>query len=766
MVLATNLGFPRIGAHRELKKATESYWRGDIDAAELQKTGADLRKRHWQMQKEAGIDHIPSNDFSFYDQVLDMACLLGCIPPRYDMKGGMVDLDTYFTMARGDDSRTAMEMTKWFDTNYHYIVPEFYKDQEFKITSTKIFDEFAEALEEGITTRPVLIGPLTFIALGKEKEEEISKKDLLHGLLPVYAEIINRLQKAGAEWIQIDEPFLALDFCEGMAESYKIAYEYLAEKTAGSKILLATYFESLHANAEMAFTLPVHGFHLDMCRTTEDEIDKILAQFPLMTDMVLSLGVVDGRNIWRNDLAASLETIGVAAAQLGTDRVMVGPGCSLLHSPNDLDLETELEPEIRNWMAFAKQKLAEIAAIAKGTDYGHDTVADLIAESDKAQENRKNSARIHNPGVQERMAGITEDMTKRKNPFPERQKARHKAVMLPSYPVTTIGSFPQTPDIRKARAAYKKGTLGRDEYVKAMQDEIRRVVEYQEETGLDVFVHGEPERNDMVEYFGEKLDGFAFTKNGWVQSYGSRCVKPPVIFGDVSRPAAMTVEWSKFAQSLTEKPMKGMLTGPITIMCWSFVRDDQPREKTCRQIALALRDEVADLEKAGITTIQMDEPAIREGLPLRREDWESYLGWAVDCFKLSVCTVEDSTQIHTHMCYSEFNDIIASIGALDADVISVEASRSQMELLDAFVAYDYPNEIGPGVYDIHSPRIPSAEEMADLLEKAEKVLKSNQLWVNPDCGLKTRRWEEVAPALKNMVEAAQIMRQKRKRKAA
>lgn len=762
MVLATNLGFPRIGARRALKKATESYWKGESSAADLQKAAKELRLRHWQMQKEAGIEHIPSNDFSLYDHVLDMSAVLGAVPARYNWSGGRVDLDTYFAMARGSKDAPAMEMTKWFDTNYHYIVPEFEENQTFALSSTKIFDEFAEAKGAGILTRPVIVGPVTYLMLGK-KRGDFCRCTLLDRILPVYAQILKWLADHGAQWVQIDEPCLALDLEDRYRDALKKAYAELSKAAPGLKILLATYFEGLRENMDLAFSLPVQGVHIDL-RRAPDQFEPALKKIP--ADKVLSLGVIDGRNIWKNDLSKSYEIVERAAAQLGEGRVFVAPSCSLLHTPVDLDQEDQLDRQIRNWMAFAKQKLDEISTLAKGGSEGRDAIAAELGESDKAAKERKTSPRIHNPAVKSALAAVTPDMAKRKHPFAQRRKAQQDALHLPAFPTTSIGSFPQTQEIRLARAAFKKGEIDEAAYDKAMKKEIEHVVRYQEKIGMDVLVHGEPERNDMVEYFGEQLSGFTFTKFGWVQSYGSRCVKPPVIFGDVLRPEPMTVEWSRYAQSLTDRPMKGMLTGPITILFWSFKRDDVPYETSCRQIALAIRDEVADLEKAGITVIQIDEPAIREGLPLRAADRPAYLKWAVECFKLSSCCVEDSTQIHTHMCYSEFNDVIDSIAALDADVISIETSRSQMELLDAFVEYKYPNEIGPGVYDIHSPRIPSVQDMTDLLDKARKVIPAEQLWVNPDCGLKTRGWKEVEPALQNMIEAAKILREKLKSAAA
>lgn len=763
MTLSTNLGFPRIGAKRELKKATESYWKGQMSLAELMETGKMLRERHWTMQKESGIEHVPVGDFSFYDQVLDMACHLGCVPSRYHWDGGNIDLDTYFAMARGKQGDgqdvIAMEMTKWFDTNYHYIVPELEEGVEFKLSSTKIFDEFEEAKALGIVGRPVLVGPLSFLLLSKKKfDSDACRCTLIPGLVAVYIEILQKLQAQGATWVQMDEPFLAMDLEQRYKDAYLTAYKIIRAALPDLNILLATYFEGLRDNLDLAFDLPVNAVHVDLVRAPEQLDDCINAA--KKAGKMLSLGLVDGRNIWRNNLSASIDSAEKAIAALGAENVMIAPSCSMLHTPNDLDLETKMDPEIKNWMAYAKQKLNEIQTITEASNEGRDSVSDALIASDRVVQERKTSARIHNAEVKERLAAVTPDMAQRQSPFANRRNTQQSELGLPGFPTTTIGSFPQTQEIRKARAAFKRGELPANDYDKAMKEEIEQVVRYQEDVDIDVLVHGEPERNDMVEYFGEQLSGFTFSKHGWVQSYGSRYVKPPIIFGDVSRPVAMTVGWSQYAQSLTDKKMKGMLTGPITILCWSFVRDDQPRSETCRQIAMAIRDEVNDLEAAGIQIIQIDEPAIREGLPLRNADRPGYLKWAVESFKLSSCGVQDSTQIHTHMCYSEFNDIIDSIGALDADVISIETSRSQMELLDAFVNYKYPNEIGPGVYDIHSPRIPSTEEMVELLEKAEDVLEPDQIWVNPDCGLKTRGWAEVKPALENMVSAAKVMRAK------
>lgn len=760
MVKSSNLGFPRIGAFRELKKAVESFWKGNSSEADLQNTAKEIRKANWEMQKEANIDFIPSNDFSFYDQVLDHIALFGAVPERYNWQGGNVDLTTYFAMARGRQTDgqdvVAMEMTKWFDTNYHYIVPELYKTTEFKLSSTKIFDQYSEAKELGIETRPVLIGPITFLKLGKAREEGVDNLDFLDALLPVYREVIEKLEGLGAKNIQIDEPFLSLDLSNEDRIAYEKAFKFINENS-NINITLATYFDGLRDNLETAVNLPVATIHVDLVRA-ESQLDEVIKALP--QDKNLSIGVVDGRNIWKNEFAKSAQLIDKTISALGADRVIISPSCSLLHSPVDLTNETKLNDEIKNWLAFATQKVDEISILAKYAQEGADAVSNEFKINAANHENRKTSTLIHNESVKDRTSAITDADGRRNSPFAERIKTQNEVLGLPILPTTTIGSFPQTSDVRVARKNFKTGVISREEYDKFLEEKTIECVKYQDEIGLDVPVHGEYERNDMVEYFGEKLDGFTFTANGWVQSYGSRCVKPPVIFGDVSRPEPMTVRWSKFAQDHTDNFMKGMLTGPITILQWSFVRNDQPRETTCKQIALAIRDEVKDLETAGIKIIQIDEPAIREGLPLRNADKQTYLDWAVESFRISSSGIEDSTQIHTHMCYSEFNDIMDSIAGLDADVISIETSRSAMELLDAFVEFKYPNQIGPGVYDIHSPRVPAASEMEHLLEKALDVLEPNQVWVNPDCGLKTRGWTETKAALEEMVVATKNCRAK------
>ncbi len=753
------LGYPRIGSKRELKKACEQYWSGKILLEELLNTGRNICNQNWNIQKEAGIDLIPCNDFSYYDQVLDMSLIVGAIPARYHevvLKKNNSELDLYFAMARGYQKEgldiTAMEMTKWFDTNYHYIVPEFYKNQQFKLSSDKIFNEFAGAKQAGINAKPVIIGLVSYLLLGKEKEEGFDKLDLAGNLLTVYTEILNRLQDQGAEWIQFDEPFLALDLTEKAKEVYHFVYSQIRKRFPKLKFIVGTYFDGLKDNVSLAVSLPVNVLHVDLVRNPE-QLDDILNSIP--EGLSLSLGVVDGRNIWKNDYEKSLSLIKKAQDQLGSERILIAPSCSLLHSPCDLDFETDLNPEIKNWLAFAKQKVAEVVTLkdlASGTDSEQVLIA--FEENKNAIESRRTSSLIHNDEVKQRAVAVTEKDAQRINTFRIRKEKQQKALQLPLFPTTTIGSFPQTTEVRSWRAKFKKGELTAEQYDTLLKEETQRTIRWQEDIGIDVLVHGEFERNDMVEYFGEQLEGFVFTKNGWVQSYGSRCVKPPVIFGDVSRPTPMTVYWSQYAQSQTEKWVKGMLTGPVTILQWSFVRDDQPRSETCKQIALAIRDEVVDLEKAGIRIIQIDEPAIREGLPLRKTDWQNYLKWAVEAFRISASGVEDATQIHTHMCYSEFNDIIENIADMDADVITIECSRSQMELLNAFADFKYPNEIGPGVYDIHSPRVPSKEEMIELLRKAQNVIPASQLWVNPDCGLKTRHWEETEKALIAMVAAA------------
>ena len=750
------LGFPRIGARRELKQALEAYWRGDSDLAQLEGVSRELRARHWRQQAEAGLDLIPVGDFSWYDQILDFSITVGAVPERFGWQGGTVDADTGFRMARGRAPSgvpaAACEMSKWFDTNYHYLVPEFVRDQRFALSSHKLFDEINEALALGHRVKPVIPGPLTYLWLGKTKGGDFDKLELLERLLPVYADILCRLQQQGVEWVQFDEPILALDLPPAWQRAFEPTYHHL--QNSGLKHLLATYFGTLGDNLGLALRLPVQGLHIDAVRAPED-IAPVLDK--LAPYKVLSVGIIDGRNIWRTDLDAALRALRDIRARVG-ERLWLAPSCSLLHVPVDLRQETQLDEEVRSGLAFAMQKLQELAVLKRALTEGEAGVAAELAASREAILVRRTSARTHDRAVRARVAGITEDMTHRHSPFAARRARQRVWLSLPDYPTTTIGSFPQTTGLRGIRRDVKQGRISEAEYTRRIQAEIERVVRKQEALGLDVLVHGEPERNDMVEYFGEQLEGFAFTRYGWVQSYGSRCVKPPIIYGDVTRPRPMTVEWTRYAQSLTDRPMKGMLTGPVTILNWSFVRDDQPRADTCRQLALALRDEVLDLERAGIRLIQIDEAALREGLPLRQRDWSHYLDWAVQAFRITASGVRDDTQIHTHMCYSEFNDIITAIAAMDADVITIETSRSDMELLDVFERFAYPNEIGPGVYDIHSPNVPDVAHMVNLMRKAAQRIPVAHLWVNPDCGLKTRDWPEVEQALGNMVQAAKILR--------
>ncbi len=754
LTAARNLGFPRMGQQRELKFALERFWSGEMDETTLLEAARELRARHWKLQTDAGISLPPSNDFSLYDHVLDMAVTVGAIPSRFNSVEGPVSLATYFAMARGAKDTAALEMTKWFDTNYHYVVPEFEPEHLYSLRSTKVVDEYLEARALGIETRPVLLGPVSFVLLGKPTSPGVTRAQVLQQILPIYKQLLQRLAAAGADWVQIDEPCLCLDLDAATESRYRDAYAELRATASLPKLLLASYFGGLGPNLDLALSLGVAGIHLDLVRAPE-QLEVFLAR--QVPGIRVSLGLVDGRNVWRTDLTWARQRVDAAVQALGAERIEIAPSCSLLHSPSDLNAETKLDAEIRSWMAFALQKLEEIAILSRAGN-GDDGTEKELAENQRILESRRSSTRIHQATVKQRMATIDDSMLHRRSAYPERHRQQSESLSLPKFPTTTIGSFPQTPEVRRMRSAYRAGKIDPRTYEEFLQEETRRCILFQEEVGLDVLVHGEFERNDMVEFFGEQLDGFVFSENGWVQSYGSRCVKPPIIFGDVSRPQPMTVRWAQYAQSLTQKPVKGMLTGPVTILQWSFVRDDQPRSETCRQIALAIRDEVADLEAAGIRIIQIDEPAIREGLPLRRADWPQYLQWSVDAFRLASSGVEDRTQIHTHMCYSEFNDIMEAIVRMDADVISIECSRSRMELLDAFHRVRYPNEIGPGVYDIHSPRIPQDEEIADLLHRALEVLTPGQLWVNPDCGLKTRGWPEVKEALTKMVEAAVKLR--------
>ena len=765
MITTHNLGFPRIGAHRELKKALERYWSEDLPQSALLEEGRRLRHQHWQLQQEAGLNLIPTGDFAWYDQMLNHSLMLGAVPQRFGI-ADPADIDTLFRMARGrapsGQPAAACEMTKWFDTNYHYIVPELTKGQQFQLANTAVIDETAEALAQGFKVKPVLIGPLTWLWLSKVKGEEFDRLELLDGVVEVYGQVLTRLGEMLAEnqleWVQMDEPILTLDLPHAWQQAFESVYHRL--HSCPVKILLASYFGELNGTTTTVVNLPVDGIHIDLIRAP-NLLPALLDRLPAYK--VLSAGVVNGRNVWRCDLQSTLNQLREAEERLG-DRLWIAPSCSLLHVPVDLDNETTLDPQLQSWFAFARQKCREVAVIGRALTGGQQAkeaaVSDLIEQSERAVADRQRSERVHNLRVQQRVAGLSADpdIDQRHSPYTVRAELQHTKLQQPQFPTTTIGSFPQTAEIRQKRLQFRNGQLDESSYIAAMQDEIRATIKRQEALGLDVLVHGEAERNDMVEYFGQQLDGFAFTSNGWVQSYGSRCVKPPIIIGDINRPAPMTVSWSRFAQEQTSQPVKGMLTGPVTILCWSFPREDVSRETSCLQLALALRDEVLDLEQAGIGIIQIDEPAIREGLPLRQADWPAYLEWAVKSFRIAASGVKDETQIHTHMCYSEFNDIIKYIAAMDADVITIETSRSDMELLDAFEAFEYPNEIGPGVYDIHSPNVPSIEWIETLMTRAAEKIPRQRLWVNPDCGLKTREWPEVEAALGNMVAAARALR--------
>jgi 5-methyltetrahydropteroyltriglutamate--homocysteine methyltransferase len=752
MTHTTYLGFPRIGRRRELKRALENYWR-DGDATPLLDTARELRQRHWQLARKAGIQTVPVNDFSFYDHVLDTAVLFDAVPDRYRSVLRNDSLAGYFAMARGNRELHALEMTKWFDTNYHYIVPELQAGQHFHLTTNKPLAEWLEAKALGLDGRPVVLGPVSFLLLSKTVDGS-DALNLLDALIPAYAELLAQLAQAGVPWVQLDEPCLVQDLDEATRHAYVAAYGALASG-ASPKRLLATYFGSLGDNLALATSLPVHGLHVDLVRAPQ-QLDAVLSALP--SHSVLSAGVIDGRNIWRSNPERVLSLLEKITALRGTENLWLAPSCSLLHSPIDASQETSLPGHLQSWLAFAQQKLEELNLYAQALK-GDAKARHALDEQTALLAARRQAPGVNKADVRARVNALSPQATQRRSNLGHRRRVQAETLALPALPTTTIGSFPQTEALRHARADHRAERIDDKAYETVLREEIERVIRFQENIGLDVLVHGEPERNDMVEYFGEQLDGFAFTRHGWVQSYGSRCVKPPVIWGDVSRPQPMTVNWSRYAQSLTDKPVKGMLTGPVTVLQWSFVRDDLPREQVCLQLALALRDEVHDLESAGIRVIQIDEPALREGLPIRHAEHAAYLDWAVRCFRITAGGTSDATQIHTHMCYSEFNAIIEAVAALDADVISIESSRSRMELLQAFEDFRYPGAIGPGVYDIHSPRVPSKDEMVDLLERALTVLEPGQLWVNPDCGLKTRGWKETEPALVAMVEAAKKLRQ-------
>lgn len=757
MILTNNLGYPRIGINRELKFALESYWKKKSSLNELQRIAEEIKINHWRLQQSAGIDLIPSNDFSFYDHVLDTAFMLGAIPPRFSTESFDNDHDLYFAMARGfqppeGENIPAMEMTKWFNTNYHYIVPEIGKRTSFNLNSHKPLTAFELGKKEGIITKPVILGPVSFLLLSKSQDEGFQPLKKLRELLPLYEQLFSGLKAAGAEWLQLDEPYLSLELTNLEVNAFKEFFEYFGKVMDRPKIILTSYFADPSINLPLFQQSPFEGLHLDLTNINEP------VEFIEQLDHVktLSLGLIDGRNVWRKNLFELFNTAFQISNNFAHDNLLISSSCSMLHVPQDVEMEKELDPEIKSWLSFASQKLQELSAIKTALESGepHGTIFDSNQQALASREKREMKGRLK----EDPHPLLDHSQISRESRFEVRRKIQQAELSLPLLPTTTIGSFPQTRDVRKERAKFDRGETSRSDYENFLKDKIREVVDIQEEISLDVLVHGEFERNDMVQYFGEKLDGFAFTEHGWVQSFGSRYVRPPIIHSYVRRPAPMTVEWSTFAQSLTKKPMKGMLTGPVTILQWSFVRDDQPRSETCRQIAYSIRQEVIDLEAAGIRVIQIDEPALREGLPLHREDWQEYLQWSVECFKIASTGVRDETQIHTHMCYSEFNDIIQAIADMDADVISIEASRSKMELLEAFEDFEYPNEIGPGVYDIHSTNIPSLEDIKDLISRALEVIPAEQLWVNPDCGLKTRTWEEVIPALKNMTAAAQEIR--------
>jgi len=767
-MITHNLGFPRIGAHRELKFSLEKFWKNEITAEELVSTGRLIRKNNWQIQQESGIQLIPVNDFSYYDHVLDISLMTGNIPPRFLPIVSSFDQDPfrlYFAMARGLQDDTwdipAMEMTKWFNTNYHYIVPEFYASTQYRLFSSKVLDEFSEAKAQGINAKPVLLGPVSYVLMGKIKDDHLSAFSILESLLPVYQQVLQQLESMGCKWIQIDEPMLASDLQPQVAELFQMAYHVLSAQLNSMSVMLATYFGEITHNLGIINQLPVDALHVDLV-SAPSQLEELIHS--LNSQIILSLGIIDGRNIWKNDFEQSVKSIKRSIEIRGKEKIMLAPSCSLLHVPYDLELETNvkaLPAFVKTWMAFARQKLHELRVLEVLTSEEQKDQAwafEAYAENIRCMTDRRTSDRIKNPIAAAQARRIASESVGRKSTFAQRYAVQQKSLNLPLLPTTTIGSFPQTAEVRKIRNQYRKGFISEAQYKRFMHAEIEKCIRLQEELGLDVLVHGEFERNDMVEYFGEQLEGFAFTEHGWVQSYGSRCVKPPVIYGDISRPQAMTVEWACFAQSLTHKPVKGMLTGPLTILKWSFVRNDQPWYDTLMQIAAALNEEVLELQAHGIKIIQVDEPALRESLPLRQKDWPVHLQYAIRAFHVTVAGISDTTQIHTHMCYSEFNDIIAYIAQLDADVISIEASRSGMELLQAFYQFKYPNAIGPGIYDIHSPRIPSVEEMSHLIRKALEVIPVDQLWINPDCGLKTRGWPETIASLKNMVQAAQQIR--------
>ena len=755
MILSSNLGYPRIGINRELKFALEKYWKNGISLDELQQTADRIKTANWIVQKEMGLDFIPSNDFSFYDQVLDTTFMLGAIPQRFQQEKDLEGLDLYFAMARGwqnDQGKTipAMEMTKWFNTNYHYLVPEINVDTIFKLNATKPINAYKLAQTLNLNTRPVIIGPVTYLLLSKSEDPSFNPLTKLDEVMDLYADLFKQLREMEVKWIQLDEPFLSMDL-DGLGEdAYQQFFNRFNSHHGRPKVMLTTYFGDLSVNRKLIAASPFEGLHIDMTNCSQPE--KVLAS--VQEGQIVSLGLINGRNIWKNDLTMTLNTVKEIYERFHFENIVVSPSCSMLHVPQDIRMEKNLPGEVYLWLAFARQKLEELSELKKAGNRNF-TPTSFFSKNQGDVKSRREITKVE---AQQRKAANKAVSTKRQSPFAKRKASQQAVLNLPVLPTTTIGSFPQTSEVRKLRSQLQKNAISYEQYNSELEREIEKTIHFQEKIGLDVLVHGEFERNDMVQYFAEKMDGFVFTDNGWVQSFGSRCVRPPIIYGAVSRPEAMTVRWATFAQSLTDKPVKGMLTGPVTILQWSFVRDDQPRSETCRQIAFAIRAEVQDLEAAGIKVIQIDEPALREGLPLQKKDWPEYLGWAVECFQISSSGVKDETQIHTHMCYAEFNDIIEAIAMMDADVISIEASRSKMELLQAFQKFNYPNEIGPGVYDIHSPNIPDVSEIHSLIHNALEVIPAEQLWINPDCGLKTRQWAEVEPALKNMLTAVKKTR--------
>ena len=755
MILSSNLGYPRIGINRELKFALEKYWKNGISLDELQQTADRIKTANWIVQKEMGLDFIPSNDFSFYDQVLDTTFMLGAIPQRFQQEKDLEGLDLYFAMARGwqnDQGKTipAMEMTKWFNTNYHYLVPEINADIQFKLNAAKPIDAYKLAQTLNLNTRPVIIGPVTYLLLSKSEDPSFNPLTKLDEVMDLYANLFKQLREMEVKWIQLDEPFLSMDLDELGEDAYQQLFNRFNSHHGRPKVMLTTYFGDLSANRKLIAASPFEGLHVDMTNCSQPE--NVLAS--IQEGQMVSLGLINGRNIWKNDLTMTLNTVKEIYERFHFENIVVSPSCSMLHVPQDIRMEKNLPGEVYLWLAFARQKLEELSELKKAGNRNF-TPTSFFSKNQGDVKSRREITKVE---AQQRKAANKAVSTKRQSPFAKRKASQQAVLNLPVLPTTTIGSFPQTSEVRKLRSQLQKNAISYEQYNSELEREIEKTIHFQEKIGLDVLVHGEFERNDMVQYFAEKMDGFVFTDNGWVQSFGSRCVRPPIIYGAVSRPEAMTVRWATFAQSLTDKPVKGMLTGPVTILQWSFVRDDQPRSETCRQIAFAIRAEVKDLEAAGIKVIQIDEPALREGLPLQKKDWPDYLGWAVECFQISSSGVRDETQIHTHMCYAEFNDIIEAIAMMDADVISIEASRSKMELLQAFQKFNYPNEIGPGVYDIHSPNIPDVSEIHSLIHNALEVIPAEQLWINPDCGLKTRQWTEVEPALKNMLAAVKKTR--------